>query len=706
MMDGIKLSSAQEGVVDHPLQGSIFLEGPAGSGKTTAALARLGKILAEVRGDQVLILVPQRSLGSPYQEFINTNRSLRGGIPSILTLGGLARRLVELFWPVVAEDAGFPSAVGQPQFLSTETAQYCMERVIAPFLDQGYFRSVTIEKNRLYGQLLDNLNKSAVVGIPLSELSHRLKHTNTLTPEFSIAFDQVQTCAEEFRNYCLENRLLDYSLLIEVLVRHIWPRSICREYFFKTWRGLIVENVEEDVPAAHDLVKQWIPEMDSSLVIYDRNGGYRQFLGADPVSAYSIKDTCAQKLVLDQPVSTNENLQRFRMEFSHCIQHKKSQTTDLDFSAVVEVRDYHFYPEMIQEICREIKALTETGSTSPDNIVIVSPYLSDALNFSLDMTMTRMGIPVRSSRPSRKYLTEPVVRAILTLARLAHPQWNLPVTSLDLRAALMVVIPGLDVVRADLVARTLFSDRRPQEGLRSFDTLTNRVMQERITFMVGEKLEAIRGWLERYRSGSPLPLDVFLSTLYGELLSQSGFTLYTDFPAAESIAKMIQSVRSFRQFAWEFLGIDEVSSGLEYLRVVEGGLLPSAIFSNQNEWLPAVQVSPAHTFLMENRMVQMQYWLDVGSMGWWERLNQPLTNPYLLNRNVDHSQQWTEAHEFNANQDTMQRVVEGLVNRCTGRIIANAVRINEYGSETRGPLQQAFQTLQKRIYLSSEGDHV
>jgi hypothetical protein len=511
---------------------------------------------------------------------------------------------------------------------------------------------------------------------------------------------------QEFRNYCLQNRLLDYSLLIEVLVKNIWPKSICRDHFFKTWEVLIAENVEEDVPAAHDLVKQWIPEMGSSLVIYDRNGGYRQFLGADPVSAYSIKDFCSQKLVLDQPVSTNENLQRFRMEFSNCIQHKKSQTTDLDFSAVVEVRDYHFYPEMIQDICQEIKALTETGSISPDNIVIVSPYLSDALNFSLDMTMSRMGIPVRSSRPSRKYLTEPVVRAILMLARLAHPHWNLPITSLDLRAALMVVIPRLDIVRADLVARTLFSDRRPQEGLRSFDTLTNRVMQERITFVVGEKLEAIRGWLNRYRSGSPLPLDVFLSTLYGELLSQSGFALHTDFPAAESIAKMIQSVRSFRQFAWEFLGIDEVSSGLEYLRVVEGGLLPSAIFSSQNERLPAVQVSPAHTFLMENRRVQMQYWLDVGSLGWWERLNQPLTNPYLLNRNVDRFQQWTEAHEFNANQDAMQRVVEGLVNRCTDRIIANAVRINEYGSEARGPLQQAFQTLQKRIYLSSEGDRV
>ena len=118
--------------------------------------------------------------------------------------------------------------------------------------------------------------------------------------------------------------------------------------------------------------------------------------------------------------------------------------------------------------------------------------------------------------------------------------------------------------------------------------------------------------------------------------------------------------------------------------------------------LPAVQVSPAHAFLMENRHVKVQFWLDIGAMGWWERLNQPLANPYLLNRNVNMTQRWTEAHEFNANQDAMLHVVEGLLNRCTERVIACAVRTNEYGSETRGPLQQAFQTLQKRVFLASE----
>ena len=705
MMEGIQLTPTQEEAVALPFKTSTFLEGPAGSGKTTAALVCLKNILEEFRGDQVLILVPQQSLGEPYKDLISKMRSPKGGLPSILTIGGLARRLTELFWPLFSREAGFASSVGQPQFLSTETAQYCMEKVIAPFLEKGFFRSVTIEKNRLFGQLLDDLNKSAVVGFPLEKLSSRLKNTTILSPELAIAYDQVQTCVQEFRQFCFQNQLLDYSLLIELLVQHLWPSQIVQDYFFRTWKVLIAENIEEDVPVAHDLLKQWIPRMEASVILFDQDAGYRQFLGADPVSAFSVGDMCQRKIDF-QPLNQNSNIQLLRVELISCIDHKKSQAGSLIFSPTLDIRDYHFYPEMIQSISREIGALITNEDIPLDQIVIVSPYLSDALNFSLEVNLAAMQVPVISSRPSRKYLAEPCVRAMLAFAKLAHPRWEMPVTSLELRGALMSTIPNLDIVRADLVVRTLFSDRHPEEGLRSFDELANQSMQERITFLIGEKLQAIQDWIEDYKEEDPQPLDVFLSMLYGELLSQNSYALNTDFQAAESIAKVILSMRSFRQFAREFLGIDEIASGFEYLRAIEGGLLPSAIQSRQEKKLPAVQVSPAHAFLMDNRQVQIQYWLDIGAMGWWERLNQPLTNPYLLNRNFDPSQRWTEAHEFNANQDAMQRVVSGLLNRCTSRVIVSAVRTNEFGSESRGPLLQAFQTLQKRIYLSSEAGHV
>jgi hypothetical protein len=52
------------------------------------------------------------------------------------------------------------------------------------------------------------------------------------------------------------------------------------------------------------------------------------------------------------------------------------------------------------------------------------------------------------------------------------------------------------------------------------------------------------------------------------------------------------------------------------------------------------------------------------------------------------------------------RIVEGLVSRCGKMICVNSVRTNEYGSEQRGPLLQAFHTLQKRVYQAKGGSLV
>lgn len=702
-MEEIILTESQQELASIPADSSIFLEGLSGAGKTTAAIARLKLLLADFPGSQILILTPQRSLAKPYHDFLKAEKSLRGGLPELLTIGGLARRMAELFWPLIADEAAFGHPSGQMQFLTTETSQYCMERVIAPFLEKGFFRSVTIEKNRLFSQILDDLNKSAIVPFPLSELADRLKNSSMLPPELAIAYEQVQLCALEFRKYCLENNLLDYSLTMEILRNFVWPRDECREFFFRNFRVLIADNVEEDVPVAHDFIKQWLPHFQSSLLIYDQNGGYRQFLGADPVSAYSLTDFCEYRQAFDQTFISSNSLQLLRSALVEGIQHSRSNSQKLEIVTALAIRDYHFYPEMILAVCEEIKSLVQKEGVSPDGISVLSPYLSDALNFSIETTLSNMDLPFRSSRPSRKYLSDPAVQSMLIFAKLAHPQWNLSVSTLKLRAALMTVLPELDIIRADLISRTLFSINNPSEGLRSFDVLTNREMQGRITFKFGELLEGIHQWLQDYQSKSPQPLDAFLSMLYGELFSQKEYGLSGDFNAADTIARVLHSIRNFRQFAFSFLGMDEISSGKEYLQAIENGLLPSSIFSSVEEKIGAIQISPAHTFLMENRAVDFQFWLDIGSMGWWERLNQPLTNPYLLSRQMNLSTRWTEAHEHNANQAAMQRVVDGLVNRCRQKIIVCAVRTNEFGAESRGPLLQAFQGLQKRLYHASKG---
>jgi hypothetical protein len=105
----------------------------------------------------------------------------------------------------------------------------------------------------------------------------------------------------------------------------------------------------------------------------------------------------------------------------------------------------------------------------------------------------------------------------------------------------------------------------------------------------------------------------------------------------------------------------------------------------------AVLVAPAYTFLLMNRPVTVQFWLDAGAAGWYERLSQPLTQPFVLSRGWSPGRLWTDADEVAASDDALARLVSGLLLRCRERIYLGLSELGESGFEQRGALLRAFQ---------------
>ena len=693
-MENFSFNNEQEAVIKAPIEHSIFLVGASGTGKTTAALGRIEKLLHQYPGYKILVIVPQQSLANPYRRFLFEKSSHNGSLPTVTTASGLSRGLIRKFWPLISGEIGFESLEKQPYFLSLETAQYCVSKIVDPLLENGYFQSVTIERNRLFSQILDNLNKTALAGIPIDEIALRLKSTSNNTHTLYIAFDQVQECAEKFREYCLKNNLIDFSLLVSTFRNHLWPLESCRNYLYTRYNSLIADNLEEDTPFTHELIKDWIKSFQSALLIYDEGGGYRSFLGADPESALNLKVECQTFHHFRQEFTISEELKSFRLGLNACIQKEKNDSIRYEIPLKSELALYRFYPELISETCKKVRKLIDEG-IQPRDIVILSPYLSDSLKFSMTEKLKSLDVATITSRPSRMYINAPEIKALLIFAKLSHPIWKMKISFFEFRHSIMQFIPDLDVIRADLIAKTLFSRNENECPIRSFDAINNIQLKERITFQFGEKIEALRNWLADYLENEPKPLDIFFQNLYGQLLSQKGFQFHNDFDAAHLIAKLIQSVRSFRLFSREVFGYDFSLIGKEYIQNVELGLIPAA-FNNLSADNNAVLIAPAHTFLMENRSVAFQFWLDVGSLGWWERLYQPLTNPYVFRKSWGRGSIWTEQEEYETNQQMMGQLVNGLLNRCNAGVIAAGVQINEYGSQNHGPLLQAIQVYKKR----------
>ncbi len=688
------LTPEQNTLITAPLDSKIFLSAPAGYGKTSVGVERMRHLLRRgIYGESILVLTPQRTLQEPYRAVLQSPEIGAGGEITLATVGGLARRMVELFWPLAAEAAGFARPDQPPTFLTLETAQYYMAHIVRPLLDEGYFESLTINRNRLYSQIIDNLNKAAAVGFPHTQIGERLDKAWLGDPSQRRIYADAQDCANRFRAYCLEHNLLDFSLQLEIFTETLWHDPLVRNYLTETYRHLIYDNIEEDIPRAHDLILDWMPNLDSALLIFDENGGYRQFLGADPHSAWRLKDSCQTQASLPESFVTSAGVQALSNSLARVIDPSTtpspSQGEGWGEGEVLRYADTRYHPELLDWLTDEIASLLAEG-IPPNEIVVLAPYLSDALRFSLMHRLEAREIPVRSHRPSRSLRDEPATQALLTLAALAHPQWGIKPSEFDVAYALMQTIDGIDLIRANLLTKIVY--RAQRQELSPFNGIKPEI-QERITYVYGEKYAEIRNWLLAYREQDVLPFDHFLRKLFGEILSQPGFGFHRNLDSAKVAASLIESVKKFR-WAMASANADALTLGREYIEMLSEGVIAAqylGAWKMENE--NAVLVAPAYTFLMQNRAVAVQFWLNPGSDGWVERLFQPLTHPYVLSRNWDNAEghYWTDADEVAATRETLARLTTGLLRRCKETLYLGLSELGESGFEQRGVLLKAFQ---------------
>ena len=355
---------------------------------------------------------------------------------------------------------------------------------------------------------------------------------------------------------------------------------------------------------------------------------------------------------------------------------------------------------MLDEICTRIRSLVVAESVPPSEIAVLGPFLSDALRFALSIRLQAMQVPVRTHRPSRSLRDEPAAGALLTLAALAHPHWNSPPPSFDVTRVFMSVL-GMDLVRADLLASIVF---RKEFTLLPFDEL-NEDARARISDDLGARYTRLRTWISEYREGLPQPLDHFLRRLFGEVLSQPGFGFHDRLDEARVVGSLVESVRKFR-LAMEpsFIGQDhpDFDIGREYMQMLDEGVLAAQYLES---WKPlsseAVLIAPAHSFLMMNRSVDTQFWLDPGSSGWFERLDQPLTHTGVLSRAWPVGKRWSVAEEEQANLDGMARLAGGLLRRCSRQVFLCVSHLGESGFEQRGRLLLALQQVLQDSDVSS-----
>ena len=677
-----------------PDSGATFLSGPAGAGKTTLAVARLEALLRSgVPGRSILVTAAQRSMLRPYRARLRRADLPAGEAVETLTLGGLARHAVDLAWPAVAGAAGFTRPDLPPTFLALETAQYYMRGIVQPLMErQGYFEGISIPRHRICSQLLDSLGKSALMGFSHEEIGPRLSASWSGEQARKAVFHQAQACVSAFREICLTHNLLDFSLQVELLFGRLLRIEWCRTLLFGRYRHLIADNVEEETPAVHDLMRVWLPTCASALLVCDTDAGYRSFLGADPEGALALRDLCLHRLEADSRVMS-PGIRALERRIARALSAPDAHAGGDGEALVLDVEAGRFFPQMLDRAAERVARLIQGEGVSPSEVVILAPYLGDTLRFALTERLNRAGVETRSLRPSRSLAEEPTVRGLMTWAMLAHPGWGRVPPKPDVAHALAEAIDGLDPARAHLLTHWAYLPGFA--GLRPFGEAPSEV-QARIGRGVGRRYERLRAWLEDYRSGTPLFLDHFLGRLFGEALSQPGYGFHAEtrqgrFDRSRIASHLIASAARFRKTVAS-TDLPGEPPDRAFVEMVESGLIAGQYVEARAGTPPdAVLLAPATTFLLENRPVDVQVWLNAGSFGWWERPYQPLTHPYVLTRRWERDRLWTDAEEQAFRRNDLLRLLRGLLRRCRKRVVLAFSALDERGFEERGPLLNIVQ---------------
>ena len=576
---------------------SSLMVGPAGTGKSLALQHRLLRLLRSGYPENTtLILIADSGHASFYRSILLDQPIPHTGL-FLGTFPRWVKESVSLFWPLVSEAAGFSNPEDLPTFLSYDLAQLAMWKNIAPMIDVGAFTGLPLRSQQIVSQLLDTLNRAALNGISLSQAHERQLHGLAGQKERLRYMEDAKEAIDSFRRVCLDNNLLDLSLLIQVFTHQLLDSSEYVDYLQTRFNNLIVDNLEEQTPVGHDFIHGMMKVMSSSALAVDIGGGYKRFMAADPVGAIGFRSHCEHVFEMNDSFVATKSL----IHLSNLVNNRlqgESEPTDLAGKAVKSVIIGRYRREMVTRCVQYISALIDEEDLQPRDIAFLTPYLDNALRHTISQSMNQHDLPYYFARRRSAPRDEPRVRSWLTLLAIAHPKWGIRPGQYDVAEALNSTIYDLDPARAQLVVDNLY---QVSDGeLRSVDNLTVR-MKERIGLQLIDAVEVLRLWLSRH-GRDQLPLDTFLFRLYEELLSTERFQPEPDFEAATVCDWLVRSAGRFRLAARK-MGFDSLEQqGIAFIEGINSGMVaanPPQIGNPPD--LSGILVSTIHSFLLSGR---------------------------------------------------------------------------------------------------------
>lgn len=644
--------------------------GPTGSGKTSALMRQYYEwVKGGARTDQVLVL----TAGAAHSSFWRKNLKLEAHGPiEAHSFFGFIQRELNLFWAPVQEAVPVLQAWVRPEFLNVEIAHHLMRGLVEP-LELEFSTLVKASPQRIAIQIASNLSTvAASTGLTTGEMARRL--TAADRQDKARLYELVQGLLESFREQCVGVGLLDYGLSLHLFTGVLMHHAPYIDHLRSRYRFLLVDDLDESVPAEQDFLAALAGQLEQTVFAFNSDGGHSTFMGADAISAERRFAPDARTVALSGSYTCSAEAYELGGALADRIMGRRPTQR---FTGIVEEHiATDLRGDMIEQVVARIGALVARG-VPPGEIAVISPHVDRALEVTARRLLGEQRIAVQNLSLSRRLVDEPYARAIITLAGLVHPHWQIPRDSAGSFANAMQLLLQLDPIRASILGDVIWRTGQLPD-------LDETGLRRRIGFERAEAYEYLRNWLHEARARE-WGTDEFAQAMVSEVMAP----LVTDLTPAKlhSCQQLLMSAHRFRQ-AMERFG--DGAYGSEYIKMLTEGTVAAEPLEAYDPAKDAVTLATPFAYLSSRLSSQYQIWVDISGDGWYPNDVKELANPHVLSRRWEPGTRWTDTQNNKRRQENAARTVRALVRRCRGRLILAECSLTPWGQEQEGGLAEAF----------------
>ena len=660
-----------------------IISGATGTGKSQYLMTEYKRLVEEekIPSDKILVLLMNRSQSLNWRKNLNikmSNKILR------TSFFGFIQNEITTFYPIILKNCPeIKKHDIKPAFLTFEASQYLFTKLIEQKrIFSGAFAELTSKDSKIAIDLSSNFVKAVSASLSYDKIGTLLYNSlENKTEDKKAIFEMADKIIHDYRKRCLECGVMDFAIALDLYTNVLLKNSEYIAILKNKIKYILVDNLEEAVPAQIDFLKNMRKVVDNMLLVYNNEGGYGSIFGANRqyVENELLNDFEIEKID-KKPYTCKDTMVEFSdMLFETLANNKNAEKIDASVKCFPETQ---LRTEMLDNVVKHTKELVDSG-VNPSDIAYISTFADPVTEYILSSRLEKYGIELKNISRKSRFIDNKFVHALITLGYLCHPHEKIIPNRDDIKSLIMMVL-DMDPIRSSVLAGIVCN----QNPFAKFPKLTEEDVIDKIGYMNISKYEFICDWINNYREQEPLNMDEFFQKVFVEILLVYG----ADEEDIVSIKRLIDSAKNFSESVKRFGTIDV---NREFLKMIKNNVKSAeSIFEMEEENTEnSIIFSTPLTYLSNSLTSKYMIIIGLSSDHWLPRCVKELSNPYVLTPTWNENDIYSEELEENNQKNNIAVIMRALLKRCEEEFITFESRYSGDGYENDGILPEVFRNI-------------